>query len=58
MKIDKRTIPNYKKSKQPYIGLNIEYMDDTGFLPGDDIIIIYDKDKIIVTREVTSVTVA
>lgn len=57
MKIDKRTIPKFNSVRQSYIGLKAEYMEVTGFKPGDDIIVIYEKDKIIVTKEVTSVNI-
>jgi len=55
MKIDKRTVPSYSKGVCSHIGLKTEYMFDTDFRSGDDIIVIYEKDKITVVKEITGV---
>lgn len=51
------TVQDYKKSFEPRIWLNADYMTDADFLPGDDVLVIYDKNRIIITKEVKGVTI-
>lgn len=57
MKIDKRTIPRPNTRNYVYFLLDPKMIADTDLRCGDDVLVVYQKDKIVITKDVKSVDV-
>lgn len=57
MKIDRRTIPKPNTRNYIYFLLDPNMVADTDLKSGDDVLVVYQKDKIVITKDVKSVEV-
>lgn len=57
MKIDRRTIPKPNTRNYIYFLLDPMMVADTDLKSGDDVLVVYQKDKIVITKDVKSVEV-
>lgn len=57
MIVDIKRITNANSRNQIFIGLNPELLKETVFKPGSHVNIIYEKDRIIIVKEIKEVKI-